>query len=235
MPRNFLKVDLHTHTADDPEELILHSSCELIDRAHSLGFDAISITNHNAISFSPYLRDYAREREIILIPGVELDIERKHVLIVNASEEILGARNFNDLRRLRTSAHMIVAPHPYFPGWASLLWKTRRNIDVFDAIEYSWFYHSRVNFNMLAMKTASRYGLPLLCTSDCHHLQNFGSAYSLVSAEKDAEAIVDAVKAGRVEICANPLTWMEFGRHGIDHIVGTTAGLLKNLLVSKDQ
>ncbi|NQU08571.1 MAG: PHP domain-containing protein, partial [Candidatus Abyssubacteria bacterium] len=122
MREHVLKVDFHVHTADDPEESILHTACELIDKAHYLGFDVISITNHGDISVSRFLRDYARERDIVLIPGVELNIRGKHVLVVNAHEGILKARTFDDLRRLRTPENLIVAPHPYFPGLHSLFW-----------------------------------------------------------------------------------------------------------------
>ncbi len=230
MPKKFLKVDLHTHTADDPEEPVLHTSCELIDKAYYLGFDAISITNHNAVSFSSYLRDYARERGIVLIPGVEANIRGKHVLVVNARDEILEARSLDDLRRLRTPENMVVAPHPYFPDFSSLMWLVGRNIDVFDALEFSWFYHSRINFNMFALRTAAKHGLPLVCTSDCHHLEKFGSAYSLVEAEKNTEAIIDAVKAGRLEIAANPLKLIEFGKHGLEHIYDNISGTFRNLL-----
>lgn len=230
--RNFLKVDLHTHSADDPEEQIQHTSCELIDKACHLGFDAISITNHNAISFTRYLQDYARERGIVLISGAEIDICGKHVLVLNAHDAILKARTFEDLRRLRTPENLIVAPHPYFPGFASLLWHMRKNMDVFDAIEFSWFYHSHINFNRFAIQAAARHGLPLICTSDCHHLTTFGSAYSLVDSEKDREAIIAAVRSGRLEIAANPLKLKEFGKHGIEHITEVTTGALRKLLLS---
>jgi predicted metal-dependent phosphoesterase TrpH len=235
MRKNFLKVDLHTHTAEDPEEPVKHTSFELIDKACNLGYDAISITNHNMITHGKYLRHYARERGVVLIPGVEINIRRKHILVVNADERILKARGFDDLRRLRTPSSMVVAPHPYFPGAASLLWLVRRNIDVFDAIEFSWFYHRLINFNVFAMRTAATYGLPLVCTSDCHHLENFGCAYSLVEAERDAEAIVEAVKAGRVEIAANPLRLLEFGKHGLEHVVGNTVGAVGDLLFGENR
>ncbi len=235
MLKKLLKVDLHTHTADDPKEPIRHSSFELLDKAHYLGFDAISITSHNGITFGKYLQDYARERGIVLIPGVEVNIGRKHVLVVNAHEQILEARTFDDLRRLRTPENLIIAPHPYFPGFASLMWQVRRNIDVFDAIEFSWFYHNLINFNMFAVRTAARYGLPLVCTSDCHHLEKFGSAYSLVDAEKDRESIVEAVRRGRLEIAANPLKLVEFGKHGLEHVLDTTMETVRDLLFGESQ
>jgi histidinol phosphatase-like PHP family hydrolase len=41
-----MKVELHTHTADDPADLIPHSTIELIERAADLGFGALAITLH---------------------------------------------------------------------------------------------------------------------------------------------------------------------------------------------
>lgn len=227
MSAQLLKTDFHTHTAEDPEEPVQHTSCELIDRAHLLGYDAISITNHNGICCTDYFRDYARERGILLIPGTEIDIQGKHVLVLNAGEEILSARTFADLRKIRNSSNLVVAPHPFFPGFSSLLWHTQRNIDVFDAIEFSWFYHSRINFNVFATRLAERYGLPLVGTSDCHHLENFGCAYSIVEAEKDADAIIESVRSGRIEIASDPLNLREFTKHGVKHVVEVTQGAMR--------
>ena len=228
-PNGELKIDLHTHTADDPEETIRYSSRELIDKAHCLGFDAICITNHNAVSANGYLCDYARERDIVLIPGVEIEIRGKHVLVINAREDILKARSFDDLRRLRTPECLVIAPHPYFPGTSSLMGKTRRNIDIFDAIEFSWFYHRHINFNTFAVRMAARQGLPVIGTSDCHRLNRFGRAYSLVKAEKDAGSIVEAVRAGRVEIAVSPLNLIELGMHGVEHLVSVSLGTVRKL------
>jgi predicted metal-dependent phosphoesterase TrpH len=234
MPVKPLKIDLHTHTSDDPEEPVKYSSCQLIDKAHRLGYDAISITNHNGIAFNEYLCAYARERGIILIPGTEINIFRKHVLVINAHEEILSARTFDDVRRLKNSSHLVVAPHPFFPGSSSLLGQVRKNIDIFDAIEYSWFYHDRINFNRFAIRLAENYNKPLIGTSDCHHLEKFGCAYSLVEAEKDPEAILDAVKRGRVQISAAPLEITEFVKHGAEHIVDVTYKKLRRLWNGKE-
>ncbi len=42
-----LKVELHTHTADDPYDDVPHSTIELIDRAATLGYDALAVTLHD--------------------------------------------------------------------------------------------------------------------------------------------------------------------------------------------
>ncbi|MCK4425857.1 MAG: PHP domain-containing protein, partial [Deltaproteobacteria bacterium] len=70
-----LKTDLHIHTSEDPEDLILYSATELIDMAHRLAYAVLAITNHSCVTYSEYLRDYARERGIVLIPCMEATIQ----------------------------------------------------------------------------------------------------------------------------------------------------------------
>src|ERR1051325_656837 len=41
-----LKVELHTHTSDDPVDRIPHTVTQLIDRAAFLGYHALAITLH---------------------------------------------------------------------------------------------------------------------------------------------------------------------------------------------
>ena len=70
-----LKVELHTHTADDPEDRIPYSTCDLIDRAAALGFDALAITLHDHQLDVRRWEAYAADRGIVLIPGVERTID----------------------------------------------------------------------------------------------------------------------------------------------------------------
>lgn len=42
-----LKVELHAHTADDPEGFVPHTVESLVDRVAELGYDAVAITLHN--------------------------------------------------------------------------------------------------------------------------------------------------------------------------------------------
>ena len=46
----------------------------------------------------------------------------------------------------------------------------------------------------------------MVANSDAHVLEQFGLAYSLVEAEKTPEAIIKAIKAGRVEVVSRPLS-----------------------------
>lgn len=75
-----LKADLHPHTREG-EAFIAWQARDLIDRAAREGFQVLSITNHDRLTFSQELAAYARERGILLIPGVEATLEGRHVLL----------------------------------------------------------------------------------------------------------------------------------------------------------
>lgn len=111
-----LKVDLHIHTNEDiHDSYIKYNAKQLIDHASKLKFDVISITNHDTFIFSKELAEYAKEKGILLIPGIEIRIEGKEVLLYNFTEDqIKQIKTFEDLRKLKNKSKLIVAPHPYF-------------------------------------------------------------------------------------------------------------------------
>jgi hypothetical protein len=92
-----LKVELHTHTADDPVDRISHTTLELIDRAVVLGYDALAITLHDHQLDLRHLTPYAADRGLVLIPGVERTIEGRHVLL--NFRQGTDAATFSDLAR----------------------------------------------------------------------------------------------------------------------------------------
>lgn len=201
-----LKVDLHIHTKEDIEDRISYSAYELIDEAVLRGFDALAITNHDALTYSPELESYAAERGIVLIPGVEATIRGKHVLLVNMPFKDGCYNSFEDILRQKATNNLVIAPHPYFPAPTCLDGQLEATPHLFDAVEYCHFYTQRIDFNKQAVRFAEKYRLPVIGNSDAHVLDQFGLAYSLVEAEKTSDAIIQAIKAGRVKPVSRPLS-----------------------------
>jgi predicted metal-dependent phosphoesterase TrpH len=201
-----LKVDLHIHTREDTEDRILYSAYELIDEAALRGFDALAITNHDTLTYSPELKLHAAERGIVLIPGVEATIGGKHVLLVNMPFQDGCYDSFEDILRQKAADNLVIAPHPYFPGPTCLDGQLEATPHLFDAIEYCHFYTYRIDFNRQAVRFAQKYQLPVIGNSDAHVLDQFGLAYSLVEAEKTPDAIIRAIKEGRVNPVSQPLS-----------------------------
>ena len=205
-----LKVDLHLHTAEDPLHTIEYTAKELISKAADEGFDVLAITNHHCITFNRSLASYARERGILLIPGVEITIRNRHILLLNPPHGRIPA-NFSSLSNLRNPETLIIAPHPYFPNPHSLNGLLLKHLKLFDAIEYCHFYSPRINFNHLALRVSRCHGLPLIGNSDAHFPDQFGTTYSLIHAEKDPSSIFAAIRKGKLEVMTRPLTSLQMG------------------------
>lgn len=208
-----LKIDFHIHTSDDPVDHINHSTYELIDRAAALGYGALAVTLHDLQLADHCLRDYARERGIVLLPGVERTISRRHVILVGFPAEADGIQSFEELSRLKArSGGLVIAPHPFFPGPSCLGGLMDRHADLFDAVEWSYFWTPRANFNSRARSWAAAHGKPLVGNSDLHDLRQLGRTYSWVDAEPDPAAILEAVRAGRVRMQTEPVRALELAR-----------------------
>jgi predicted metal-dependent phosphoesterase TrpH len=208
-----LKVDLHIHTADDPSDRIPYSTCDLIDRAAELGFDALAVTLHDRQLDPASFQPYAKARGITLISGIEQTIEGRHVLLLNFSVAAESVRSFAQLARLKQQERgLVIAPHPFFPALSALRGCMNRHAALFDAVEYNGMFTSLVNFNVLAERWARRHGKPMIGNGDVHRLEQLGTTYSLIDAAPDADAICAAIAAGRVQIVAKPHSPFTAGR-----------------------
>jgi predicted metal-dependent phosphoesterase TrpH len=209
-----LKVDLHLHTADDPLDRIAHTAADLIDRAAVLGFHALAITLHDRQLDDARLSAYARERGVVLVPGVERTIRGRHVLLLNfPGSAVERVRSLDDLAALKSSgAGLVIAPHPFFPDRSCLGSALETYAGAFDAVEWSYFWMRGLNFNARAARWARARGTPLVGSSDLHDLRQLGRTYSLVDAAPDATAICEAVRDGRVQLRTAPVPAMELTR-----------------------
>jgi predicted metal-dependent phosphoesterase TrpH len=205
-----LKVELHAHTEDDPVDTIPHSTRDLIDRAATQGFDALAITLHDhQLDLRPW-QSYAADRGVVLIPGTERTIHGKHVLLLNFSSGTEHVRTFDDLAALRRrSPGLVIAPHPFFPARSCLWNDLTRHADLFDAVERNAMFTRAVDFNRPAERWAAEHGKPMVGNGDIHRLQQLGTTYSLVDAERNPDAICQAILSGRVRVVSRPLPWSE--------------------------
>jgi predicted metal-dependent phosphoesterase TrpH len=225
-----LKVELHSHTADDPVDRIPHTTVELIDHAIALGYDALAITLHERQLDLGRLAPYAADRGLVLIPGVERTIEGKHVLLLNFKTGAEDVRTFSDLARLKSrQPGLVIAPHPYFPSSVCLRGDMTRHAGLFDAVERNAMFTRTVDFNRPAERWAEQNGKPVVGNCDVHRLVQLGSTCSLVDAPADADAICEAVAAGRVRVESRPLAWIEVASIlGAMTFGGVFAGSLQN-------
>ncbi len=198
-----LKCQFHAHASGDPVDSIAHSPKELIRKAAREGYEVLAITCHRKIIFNRDMERYARKRGIIFLKSVEFEIKKMHILGINVNEDIYRVSSFAELAEYKTSHPdcMIIAAHPFFPGRSCLGKNLLKHLELFDAVENSFCYTKRINFN----KKIHTLNKPIVATSDCHILKHLSLGYTFVEAKKDTTSIIRAVKAGKVKAIHKPL------------------------------
>jgi len=180
----WIKIDLHIHTLDDPKDAVDYSAHQLLERARALGFRVLAITLHDAVFDRQEVFADAATMGILLIPAAEMRLHGADVIVLNVSaEEMAQLKSFDDLRQLRTrrgSSIFTIAPHPFYVLGGSIGSRLLREIDCFDAIEFCHFHMGFFNPNRRAKTVASRFGKPLIATSDAHQLHAFGRHYTSI-------------------------------------------------------
>jgi len=206
-----LKCQFHTHSSEDPCDYIAYSAKDLIKKASELKYDVLAITCHRKLVYSKKLQKYAQKKGILLIPGIEFEIDKKHILGINTNREIEKVDSFEKLRNYKKQYPdcLIIAPHPFFPGKDALKKDLINNIDLFDAIEYSFCYTKTKDYNKKAVALAKRWHKPIITTSDCHILKYLDLGYTLIKAEKNTKSIINAIKKQKIKLVSKPISYFK--------------------------
>lgn len=212
---DWIKLDLHIHTLDDPKDHLDYSAHQLLERARALGFGALAITLHDKVFDRPEVFADAAAMGILLIQAAEMRLEGADVVLLNASpDEVENLRTFDDLRALRArrgDSLFCFAPHPFFLLGASIGERLLAEIDCFDAIEICHFHKGWFDLNRRARQVAAAHSKPLLATSDAHRLQAFGGHYTCVRRPQEltVESLLQALRAGPHRLTSPPSTWRD--------------------------
>ena len=213
---DWIKIDLHIHTLDDPKDAIDFSAHQLLERARSLGFRVLAITLHDAVFDRKEVFADAAAMGILLIPAAEVRLRGADVIVLNVSPEEIGQlKNFDDLRRLRArrgNSVFMIAPHPFYFVGGSIGSRLISEIDCFDAIEYCHFHFGLFNPNRGAKKVAAKFGKPLIATSDAHRLHAFGRHYTTMPMPPalTIENVLAGLRSGPLRLTSPPSSFTDF-------------------------
>jgi predicted metal-dependent phosphoesterase TrpH len=208
--KDWIKIDLHIHTLDDPKDAVDYSAHQLLERARSLGFRVLAITLHDAVFNRKEVFADAAAMGILLIPAAEVRLLGADVIVLNVTaEEVEQLKNFDDLRQLRTrrgDSIFTIAPHPFYVFGGSIGPRLFDEIDCFDAIELCHFHKGFFNPNKRAKKAAMKFGKPLIATSDAHQLNAFGHHYTSikVSGALTVPNVLVALRSGPLRTTSPP-------------------------------
>ena len=213
--QEWIKLDLHIHTLDDPKDRLDYSAHQLLERARALGFGALAITLHDKVFDRGDVLADAEQVGILLIQAAEMRLEGADVVLLNVRpNDIEDLRSFADLRRLRArlgESLFCFAPHPFYIVGASIGPRLLREIDCFDAIEICHFHKGWFDLNRRAREIAAAFGKPLLATSDAHRLEAFGNHYTSMPRPRQltVETVLAGLRAGPLRLTTPPSSWRD--------------------------
>ena len=204
-----IKSDFHLHSREDPKDPLRHSAKQLISYLSHKKYTAMALTLHDRCYFNQDLKNYAKRKNITLIPGAEATVEGKHVLLLDNPNQKLP-RTFDELEKNKDNFFMIPA-HPFHPGSTCIgknLFLKYKNL--WDAVEYSRFHTHFINPNNNTLKLARKLKIPLVGNSDAHRLQEVGDTYSLINSSEKKDNILESIRKNNVKVRTRPLPLQKF-------------------------
>lgn len=210
-----LKIDLHVHTCYSYDGVTTLE--EVVANSRRRGLDGVAVTDHCTLAGALRLIK-AKSREIIVIPGMEIETLQGHVLALNVTTPIppkLGASE--TIERIHEAGGIAVACHPtviYKMGWQPQTFSASKidAIEVVNSATFPFFLSTR-----LSRRLATRFNLPQTAGSDSHLPQTIGMAYTLIDADPEVEEIIQAVKKGATVPCGKGIPWeMRFKKVFLD-------------------
>lgn len=94
------KIDLHIHTKNTSSDRDFTFSMEKLNEYISIAnLDAIAITNHNTFDKKQY-EEICAQTDIIVFPGIEIDIEKGHILVICPRDDRSVAQFDNECKKI---------------------------------------------------------------------------------------------------------------------------------------
>ncbi|HUZ82313.1 MAG TPA: glycosyltransferase [Gaiellaceae bacterium] len=197
--RPWIVADLHMHTSWSHDCSI--DAGELVDHAEADGLGAIAVTDHNVIGGALEAADYARNRNLVVIPGEEVKTgEQGEVIGLFLQREIPRGMSFAEtIEAIREQDGIVYIPHPFdrmhaIPDPRTL----HRHLADIDVLEV---YNARLLFegyNDEALRFARKYNLTMGAGSDAHVLQGVGTGALRMRAFRDQEEFLLSLRTAEI-------------------------------------
>ena len=197
--RPWIVADLHMHTSWSHDCSI--DAAELVDHAIAEELGAIAVTDHNVFGGALEAVDYARGKDLIVIPGEEIKTDGQgEVIGLFLEREIPRGMSVGDtIAAIREQDGLVYLPHPFDRMHAipdpRTLHRHLADIDVFEV------YNARLLFeayNDEALRFARKYNLTMGAGSDAHVLQGVGTGALRMRAFRDPEEFLISLRTAEV-------------------------------------
>lgn len=190
-----LKIDMHLHTIYSGDSLI--KPIDLLKRVKIKGLDGFAITDHNTLKAYKILKKKARGKNIIIIPGMEIETHVGEVIGLFIDNEINVKDNdfFNIIEKIRENNGLVIIPHPFdFLRNNHLKMNLLSDKIIKKHIDGIEIMNSRIIFKKCvnaAKKFNEKYELFETGGSDAHTVKEIGNGFTFIQdvSDKSHESI----------------------------------------------
>lgn len=189
MPFNF---DLHTHTFFSGDGV--SSPEENIAAARAKGLHGIAMTDHNTCDGVAYAIENGLMRAdglpvdgFLLLPGVEITTAEGHLLCIGTTlpnpRQLKGKPARDVCELIHEHGGLAIPPHPYDLFRAGIRYPVLETLPI-DALEVFNAATTLRRYNRFAFAYAQLRHLPMTASSDAHHADAIGTAYTILNTEE---------------------------------------------------
>lgn len=186
---DILKLDLHLHSIYSGDSLIKPS--DIIKYAKIKGLDGVALTDHSTLKAFNILKSTAKKKDLILIPGMEIETKIGEVIGLFIDSEIITKDRdfFTIIDKIRDNNGLVVIPHPF-----DFLRDNHLKVDLLSSgtvnkcIDGVEIMNSRIIFKSAIRKAEEFNEIHQLFEtggSDAHTINEIGNGYTLLYGYED--------------------------------------------------
>ncbi len=202
-------IDLHTHTRPLSQDSDLTPDA-LIEAAKKAGLDGVCLTEHDFFWEHEQAAELGRRHDFLVMPGIEVNTERGHVVVFGLEEFVYGMHRLGELvEMVEAAGGAMIAAHPYrrqLPfeltqegDWSEALEQASEN-EAYRHVHAIETLNGRGTERQNAFSAAvcERHGLAQAAGSDAHSAADVGTCATEFEAQiSDLGGLIAELKSGR--------------------------------------
>jgi predicted metal-dependent phosphoesterase TrpH len=153
---------------------------DIVRRCKKIGYDTISITDHNTIKGSLKAKEFARDYDLNIIVGAEYSTNAGDIIGLNLSENITCTDYLEVIEQIHKQGGICVLPHP-FRGHKEV----SSIVKLVEMVEI-WNARSTTEQNRRAEELSKEHSKAVIAGSDAHVFTELGHVKNYINDPFDA-------------------------------------------------